>query len=37
MRRHLARPFHKLAHRLDKIGWWIAEQPERKRKKAGSP
>lgn len=36
MRRFLARPFHKLAHRLDKIGWWIAEAPERRRKRTES-
>jgi hypothetical protein len=33
-RRAVARPFHKAAHGLDGIGWWITEQPERKRKKA---
>lgn len=41
MRRRCSLPFHWLAHqlnrtayRLNRIGWWITETPERKRSKA---
>lgn len=34
MRRRLALPLHKIAHQLNRVGWWITEGPERKRKEA---